>query len=175
MYDHVREAKNDEAIEHFDLDTGKMATIKHVSFFILGLIFVVFGSNLLVENGVQIAKSLGVPDLIIGITMTAIGTSLPELVTCLAALRKGAVGVTIGNIIGADILNVLTVIGGAAAISPLKVRPQMMTFYIPYVVALSTMIVLLTFVKKDKIIKMSGFLFIATYLITTVISVMTIK
>jgi cation:H+ antiporter len=175
MYDHIREAEKDEEIEHFDIDTGKMATIKNILLFILGLGFVVYGSNLLVENGVEIAKSLGVPDIIIGITMTAIGTSLPELVTCIAALRKGAVGVTIGNIIGADILNILTVIGASATINPLIVRPQMVGFYIPYIVVLAALIVFLTFVKKDKLIKISGFIFVLSYLITTTISVLTIK
>ena len=175
LFDHIREAKRSNEVEHFDLDFSRKATFIHISCFIAGLIFVVYGSNLLVEYGTVIAKKLGVPDLIIGITMTAIGTSLPELVTCIASLRKKAVGVAIGNIIGADILNVLTVLGASAAINPLIVRPQMMHLYIPYTVALSGIILFLTFVKNNKTIRSTGFLFLTSYLLITIISIVTIR
>ena len=77
----------------------------------------------------EIALRIGVPDDVIAATMVAFGTSLPELVTALASIRKGHLDIIVGNIIGADVLNCLFVIGAAAAVRPLSIPPPTSSFF----------------------------------------------
>lgn len=88
---------------------------------VLGLIAVVLGGNVVVNNSIVIAQSLGVSERIIGLTIVAVGTSLPELVTSLAAIKKDESDMAIGNIIGSNIFNILLVLGLSAFISPLAI------------------------------------------------------
>jgi len=89
-----------------------------------GLLLVILGARVLVPAASEIALRLSVPEDVIAATMVAFGTSLPELMTAIAAVRKGHPEITVGNIVGADVLNVLFVIGAAAAASPLAIPPN---------------------------------------------------
>ena len=93
---------------------------------IIGLILLVVSSRLLVWGAVTIAQSLGVSDLVIGLTIVAIGTSLPELASALAAVRKNEHDLILGNILGSGIFNTLAVVGLAAVIQPLSVEPEVL-------------------------------------------------
>ncbi|RBW49393.1 calcium/sodium antiporter [Marinobacter sp. F3R11] len=93
---------------------------------IIGLILLVASSRLLVWGAVTIAQSLGVSDLVIGLTIVAIGTSLPELASALAAVRKNEHDLILGNILGSGIFNTLAVVGLAAVIQPLSVDPEVL-------------------------------------------------
>ena len=86
-----------------------------------GLALVIVGARILIPAASEIAQRLGVPDDVIAATMVAFGTSLPELITAIAAVRKGHPEITVGNIVGADVLNCLFVIGASAAARPLAV------------------------------------------------------
>lgn len=90
----------------------------HVVFFVVGVTMVVVGSRLLVSNGVKVAEWLGVPPMVIGLTLVAIGTSLPELVTAITSAAKGVSDLSVGNIVGANIMNLTLVTGTAALLSP---------------------------------------------------------
>ena len=96
-----------------------------------GLVLVLAGARVLVPSASEIAMRLGVPDDVIAATMVAFGTSLPELMTAIAAVRKGHPEITVGNIVGADVLNVLFVIGAAAAASPLLIPMNFYYFHFP--------------------------------------------
>jgi cation:H+ antiporter len=96
-----------------------------------GLLLVVAGARVLVPSASEIAVRLGVPDDVIAATMVALGTSLPELMTAVAAVRKGHPEITVGNIVGADVLNVLFVIGAAAAAAPLAIPDNFFYFHFP--------------------------------------------
>jgi cation:H+ antiporter len=96
-----------------------------------GLLLVVAGARVLVPAASEIAYRFGVPDDVIAATMVAFGTSLPELMTAIAAVRKGHPEITVGNIVGADVLNVLFVIGAAAAAAPLAIPPNFYYFHFP--------------------------------------------
>jgi len=96
-----------------------------------GLILVVGGARVLVPSASQIAWRVGVPDDIIAATLVAFGTSLPELMTAVTAVRKGYPEITVGNIVGADVLNCLFVIGAAAAARPLDIPPNFFYFHFP--------------------------------------------
>lgn len=96
-----------------------------------GLVMIVAGARVLVPAASEIAIRFGVPDDVIAATMVAFGTSLPELMTAIAAVRKGHPEITVGNIVGADVLNVLFVIGAAAAAVPLAIPENFYYFHFP--------------------------------------------
>ena len=87
----------------------------------LGAVLIAVGAKLLVDNGTLIAEALGVPSSVIGLTMVALGTSLPELVTAITALAKGHSALSLGNIIGANIFNLILVSGTTITISPFAI------------------------------------------------------
>ena len=96
-----------------------------------GLILIIVGARILVPSASEIAYRMGVPDDVIAATMVAFGTSLPELMTAIAAVRKGHPEITVGNIVGADVLNVLFVIGASAAATPLAIPDNFYYFHFP--------------------------------------------
>lgn len=114
-----------------------ISSLKASLYLIFGLIFLVIGSRLLVWGGVEIAESLGISDLIIGLTIVAVGTSLPELAASITAVRKGEHDLAVGNIIGSNLFNSTIVIGIAGTIAPSNLDPSLLTRDLP-VVALLT-------------------------------------
>lgn len=90
---------------------------------VLGLAFLTLSSRMLVWGAVEIAQGFGISDLIIGLTIVAIGTSLPELASSLAATRKGEHDIAFGNVVGSNLFNTLAVVGIAGAIQPMQVDP----------------------------------------------------
>ena len=92
---------------------------KAVALFTLGAVLIIVGSQLLVSSGQALAAALGVPSIIIGLSVVAIGTSLPEPVTGVAAARKGVADLSLGNIIGANVLNLYLIVGLSGTINPL--------------------------------------------------------
>lgn len=102
--------------------TGKRNTlVREIILLAVGAAVIAFGANLLVENGTIIAEKLGVPETVIALTFVALGTSLPELVTAITSLVKGHGSLSLGNIIGANLFNLVLVSGVAVAISPFPV------------------------------------------------------
>ena len=102
-----------------DADNGGL--IKNIIFLVIGAALIALGANLLVNNGTIIAQELGVPESVIALTFIAIGTSLPELVTAVTALIKGHGALSLGNVIGANIFNLVLVSGVASSVSPFSV------------------------------------------------------
>jgi len=98
---------------------------------VTGLFMVVAAARILVPAASEIAMRLGVPDDVIAATMVAFGTSLPELVTAVTAIRKGYPEITVGNIVGADVLNCLFVVGAAATARPLTIEPNFYRLHFP--------------------------------------------
>jgi len=96
-----------------------------------GLTCVVVGARLLIPSAAELARRMQVPDDVVAASIVAFGTSIPELVTAVAAVRKGHPEITVGNIVGADVLNCLFVIGAAAAARPLTVPPNFFYFHFP--------------------------------------------
>ena len=108
------------------LTSDLMAMKTAIMWLVIGLILLVVSSRLLVWGAVTIAQSLGVSDLIIGLTIVAIGTSLPELAAALAAVRKNEHDLILGNILGSGLFNTLAVVGLAAVIEPMSVAPEVL-------------------------------------------------
>ena len=127
------------------------------------------GSKLLVNNGTVIAKSLGVSDAVIGVTVVALGTSLPELITAITALIKGYADVSLGNIIGANTLNLLLVVGIPAVIQGIKIE-DMNSFYLTAPTGLIvTALLILPFLFKKRGYRLQGVALLAIYLTVTVL------
>ncbi|WP_432408931.1 calcium/sodium antiporter [Wukongibacter sp. M2B1] len=97
--------------------TQSRSVIKNIAKFVLGSIFIIIGAQLLVDNGRKIAEFYNVPEQIISLTLIALGTSLPELTTSITAIVKGHEGISVGNIIGANILNNTMILGTASIVT----------------------------------------------------------
>jgi cation:H+ antiporter len=113
-------------------DTSEMIGLPKTWVMIVGgLVAVIAGARVLIPCAAEIANRLGVPEDVIAATMVAFGTSLPELMTAISAIRKGHPEITVGNIVGADVLNCLFVIGAAAVARPLQIPGNFYTFHFP--------------------------------------------
>lgn len=123
--------------------------VKMALFIIGGLAALVFGSDLTVNSAINIAHMLNISDRIIGLTIIAIGTSLPELVTCVVAAVKKQPDLAVGNIIGSNIFNILFVLGATCAICPV---PFDSAFYFDGAVAFLAIILLWIFTVKDTVL-----------------------
>lgn len=110
-----------------EVQAGLMPLGRALMWLVVGLLLLIISSRMLVWGSVFIAQELGVSDLIIGLTIVAIGTSLPELASSIAAIRKKEHDLALGNIIGSGIFNTLAVVGLAAVISPLQVAAEVLT------------------------------------------------
>ncbi len=97
---------------------------QEIGLLVVGAAIIAIGANLLVNNGTIIAQALGVPDSVIGLTMVALGTSLPELVTAITSLMKGHGALSLGNVIGANLFNIILVSGMAITISPFTIPAE---------------------------------------------------
>jgi len=112
---------------------------------VIGLGTLLIGAELLVDGAIGIAQMLGVSEVVIGITIVAFGTSLPELAVSLASALKGEYGLAIGNIVGSNIFNLLAVIGVAATIAPAALAPSVLSLHIFVMVAFTLVLFAMTY------------------------------
>lgn len=128
---------------------------------VLGGVMIVFGSDLTVDSATALAKILGMDDRLIGLTIVAFGTSLPELVTSVTAALKGKTDIAVGNIVGSNIFNILFVVGTSALITPVEYSGN---FMVDSIAAAGAMVLLLLCVlRKKKISRAGGFIMLACY------------
>ncbi len=134
-----------------------------------GLSLLIASSRLLVWGAVAMARTIGVSDLIIGLTIVALGTSLPELASSIAATRKGEHDIALGNVLGSNLFNTLAVVGIAGSIHPLKVGPEVIFRDIPIMAALtiSLFIIGYGFRAPGRINRFEGALLLAVYIAYT--------
>ena len=123
------------------------SVLKDIFFLVLGAVLIAFGADFLVDNAIIIAQTCGVSEKVIGLTIVALGTSLPELVTSVTAAIKGKTDIAVGNIVGSNIFNILFVLGTSALIIPI---PYAASFKFDSMVAAITMVLLWGCVFKDK-------------------------
>lgn len=128
---------------------------------LIGLVLIVWGSDVTVDAATAIAKQMGLSERFIGLTIVALGTSLPELFTSVSAAIKGKADIAIGNIVGSNIFNILFVVGTAALITPVEFQPN---FLIDSVVAIGAGLLLLVCVaKKQLLVRWHGVLMLVCY------------
>ena len=136
---------------------------KMLLFVLLGLAMIVLGSDFTVSGATRIAEVIGIDDRIIGLTVVAFGTSLPELVTCIQAARKNKADIAIGNIIGSNIFNILFVVGISALVSPSPIGFAD-TFIADSAAAIAAAVLLLLLVLKNKrVSRLGGVIMLACY------------
>ncbi len=123
---------------------------KQILMLVVGIVCIVFGSDMTVDNATILAEAFGMDDRLIGLTIVAFGTSLPELVTSVTAARKGKADIAIGNIVGSNIFNILFVVGTTALITPVAFK---MGFLIDSAVALAAGLILWFGVMKEQKLK----------------------
>ena len=142
----MRSAASDPMVHDFEAEIPSHVSMKAaVIWLIIGLGILLVGAELLVEGAIEIARSLGVTEVVIGITLVAIGTSLPELAVSLVSAMKGEYGMAIGNIVGSNIFNLLAVIGIAAAIDPSALSPTVLSLHIFVMVAFTLVLFAMTY------------------------------
>jgi len=130
---------------------------------IIGLAGIIWGGNLVVNSASIIAQQLGMSENLVGLTVVAIGTSLPELVTSLVATKKGELDIAIGNVVGSNIFNMLLILGAASVINPMTVSFFALTDLVFVIAAMWTFIVL-TF-KEKTLNKYQGIFLVLMYVV----------
>jgi cation:H+ antiporter len=135
----------------------------------IGIALLVFGSDLMVNNAVEIAASLGMSTLLISLTIVAIGTSLPEIATSVVAAYRGEGDIAVGNIVGSNLFNILLVLGLSAILSPAGIQLDQQAFYfdIPVMFAI-TILCFPFFISHENISKIEGAFFLSFYIIYTI-------
>ena len=131
MFITVRQGLKNPELAHEEEDEGEKKEKKlwqELLLLVVGAAVIAVGADLLVDHGTIIAKELGVPETVIALTFVALGTSLPELVTTITSLKKGHASLGIGNVIGANIFNLVLVSGTSVALAPFKVPVGNMIF-----------------------------------------------
>ncbi len=155
-----KDRENEEEIKEISVTKALLWTV-------IGLFLIVYGSNVTVDAATRIAKVLGLSERFIGLTIVALGTSLPELFTSVSAARKGNADIAIGNIVGSNIFNILFVIGVSASIIPV---PFANGFRLDTIVAvIAALILLVCPLKEMKLKRWAGVLMLIAYAVYFVI------
>ena len=169
MVVNVKQMKNAPAEETAE-ETEEMPLTKTLLLLVVGAALIAVGANLLVDNGTLIAQALGVPESVIALTFVALGTSLPELVTAVTSLVKGHSDLSLGNVVGANVFNLVLVSGVSVTLAPFTI-PQSNTLFginsslvLDLPVMLAVMLILtLPALLKGKLNRAQGILLLAVY------------
>lgn len=150
---------------------AKMSVKVAVLWIFIGLLLLIGSSQLLVWGAVEVARYFGVSDLIIGLTIIAVGTSLPEFASSVVAARKGEADLAVGNIVGSNLFNALAVVGIAGVISPMQVEPEVFTrdMSVMTLVTVALLVFGYGIGRKNarRITRFEGFLFLTSYIAYT--------
>ena len=138
--------------------------IKYILFIIIGIIALGYGSNIFINSAIAIATILHVPNIVISVSLVAFGTSVPELVTSIVALKKGESGFVVGNILGSNIINILLVLGTSVTINNISVQFSSISLSM-YFLIVSTLIFILILSNQKSIRKIHGVLLLIIYCI----------
>lgn len=162
LLNEIKNSKNQDDTQQteLELESGEPSKKEKPIWFnigklILGAAMIAFGARFLVDNGTVIAKELGVPESVIGLTFVALGTSLPELVTAIVALVKGHSDLSLGNIIGANMFNIVLVSGLAITIAPfdVPVEKQILGMNASLIVDIPVMFIVMIIMAIPSLIK----------------------
>ncbi len=167
-YEGIRNSKDNLAkeVESEFADLKRMPLNKAYLYLILGFLLLIISSRILVYGAVGIATSFGISDTIIGLTIVAIGTSLPELASSIIAARKGESDIALGNVIGSNLFNTLAVVGVAGIISPLSFEKEIFSRDVTVMLALTVSLFVFGFGFKrmGRINRVEGSILFVSYL-----------
>jgi len=144
----------------------------HMKWWVAGIIFLIsvvglaFGADLLVENAALVAEKMGMSKRVVSITMVAVGTSIPEVATSVIAALKKETDISVGNIIGSNIMNILSVLGFTSLVSPISVSAEISGFDIPCMLGISLLMLFLMLpASRARITRWEGIFMIVIYLV----------
>lgn len=160
LFKTIRTAVKSHGVEE-EKKEKTMSPIKSILFIVIGLAAVVFGGDLVVDNSVIIAEKLGMSEMLISLTIIAMGTSLPELVTSVVAAAKGANGLAIGNVVGSNIFNLLFVLAASVLLNPCPAQTASAIDLGLLIIASTVM--LLMIVKDNKYNRLNGAIALMMY------------
>ena len=144
------------------IEKGKF-TAKDAVCILIGILMVAISAEVIVNTSINISKWFGISENLIGLTVIAVGTNLPELVTSVVAVRKGEIDMAIGNLVGTNIYNIFLILGIAATINPIAISPS--SFMDIIILAITSIIVYIFIQHKKDISKMEGILMIGLYMV----------
>ncbi len=173
IFNTIRLAKKGKADDcEEDLEVDKSSTIMVFVKLFIGIFLVILSSKILIPTVQETAIRLYIPETIIAATLVAFGTSLPELITAVTATRKGHGDLAIGNILGADILNVLFVVGAAASVTKGGLFVDVNFFKLLFPAMLFVLLVCKLAIEfsKEKLNRVVGFILLSAYLLVTILS-----
>jgi cation:H+ antiporter len=151
-----------EDIDNIDELTKKVSTPKHLLFLAIGLVALYFGADWLIEGAKGLASRAGLSKHVIGITVVAFGTSVPELVTSAVAAYKKETDISVGNLIGSNIFNIMVVLGITSMVKPIGVEPNVISWDILWMIGIA-LALLPMMVFRNKIGRISGVVLLVTY------------
>ena len=157
IFDGLKASKNIKENESFKKEKENISILKAILFVLIGLVLLVVSSKILVWGAVKIAASLGVSELVIGLTVVAVGTSLPELASSIVSARKNEHDLTFGNIIGSNIFNTLACVGIAGSIMPFSISKDIIFRDMGVLIFLTLILFLMGYNFKNKQGKISRF------------------
>jgi cation:H+ antiporter len=146
-----------------------MSLRRAILWLLVGLVLLVTSSRVLVWGAVEVAQAFGVSDLVIGLTVIAVGTSLPELAASIIAIRKGEQDIALGNVIGSNLFNTLAVVGIAGGIAPVSVGPEVLTRDVLFMTFLTVSLLVFGYRRSGpgRINRREGALLVLSYLAYT--------
>lgn len=139
-----------------------LSPLKSAVYIVAGLVGIIIGGNCVVDSASAIAASFGLSQTFIGLTIVALGTSLPELVTSMVAASKGENDLAVGNVVGSNIFNILLILGVSAAITPITV--DVMTIYDTAILIVASILVYVCAVSRKGINRQEGVVFLVAYI-----------
>jgi cation:H+ antiporter len=163
----LRSAENDPLASEYEAEIPKDLSLTKAIFWLLaGLATLLVGADLLVDGSIDIARKIGVSEVVIGITLVALGTSLPELAVSIVSVLKNEYGLAIGNIVGSNIFNLLAVIGIAAAIQPAELAPSVLSLHVFVMVAFTLVLFAMTYNYdgKSELSRLEGFALVLAFI-----------
>ncbi|HLV42971.1 MAG TPA: calcium/sodium antiporter [Brumimicrobium sp.] len=169
----IRKSRKTEKINIDELPgveelTAKISTKKHLLFLLIGLVGLYFGSTWLIDGAKSLALEVGLSNHVIGITIVAFGTSVPELATSVVAAYKKETDISVGNLVGSNIFNILAVLGLTAMVNPIGIEENVLSWDLLWMIGIA-LALLPMMVFKNKVGRLSGVILLGGY-ITYIVS-----
>jgi cation:H+ antiporter len=163
----IRNSRKDNSIELDDIDnvegaTNKINVWKHIVFLAIGLVGLFFGSNWLIKGATSIAESFGLSKHVIGITVIAFGTSVPELATSVVAAFKKETDISVGNLIGSNIFNIMIVLGLTGIVQPIGVEENVISWDLLWMLGIALLLLPMMIISR-KVGRLSGVVLLVIY------------
>lgn len=162
----LRSPANDPIKAEYEAEIPRNVSTRSVLLWlVIGFGTLLFGADLLVDGAVDVARQIGVSEVVIGVTLVAVATSLPELTVTMVSALRGEYGLAIGNLVGSNIINLLAVIGIAGAIAPAQLPPSVLTLHLFVMIAFTLVLFAMTYDYdgKGKVSRFEGLSLVVAY------------